>query len=104
MAATVRNYYYPILTGRLVVEVDDIVIDATSFEAVSSSLGSEVVPASMLAFVRELQDRRDRQPDVLLPAEWQAKTITGELLGAGRDRTTARGLQERAGCCPFAPR
>jgi hypothetical protein len=83
MAATVRNYYYPILTGRLVVEVDGTVIDAASFENVSTSLGSELVPASMLAFVRELQNRRDTRPDVLLPTEWQAKTITGTLLGPG---------------------
>jgi hypothetical protein len=47
------------------------------------SCGSEVVPASMLAFVRELQDRRDTPPDVLLPPEWQAETITGALLGPG---------------------
>jgi hypothetical protein len=81
MAAAVRNYYYPILTGRLVVEVDGTIIDATSFETVSTSLGSEVVPAWMVAFVRELQDRRESAPDVLLPGEWQSKTITGGLLG-----------------------
>jgi hypothetical protein len=81
MAATVRNYYYPILTGRLTVEVDGTIIDAASFETVSTSLGSEVVPAWMLGFVRELQDRRDAPPDVLLPAEWQSKAITGALLG-----------------------
>jgi hypothetical protein len=69
------------LTGRLIVEVDDVVIDSTSFESVSRSLGSDVVPASMLTFVRELQERRDNPPDVLLPVEWQANTITGALLG-----------------------
>ena len=42
------------------VEVDGTVINAASFETVSTSLGSEVVPAWMLAFVREvLQARRD---------------------------------------------
>jgi hypothetical protein len=81
MAATIRNYYYPILTGKLVVEVDGTVIDAATFENVSTSLGSEVVPAWMLAFVRELQARRDAPTDVVLPAEWQSTTITGALLG-----------------------
>ena len=81
MAATIRNYYYPILTGKLVVEVDGTIIDAASFETVSTSLGSEVVPAWMLAFVRELQARRDTSADVLLPAQWQSATITGALLG-----------------------
>ena len=80
-AATIRNYYYPILTGKLVVEVDGTIIDAKSFEAVSISLGSEVVPAWMLAFVRELQARRETPPDVFLPDEWQSKTINGSLLG-----------------------
>jgi hypothetical protein len=81
MAATVRNYYYPILTGQLEVQVDDTLIDAASFEAVSTSLGSEAVPLWMLGFVRELQERRDKSPDVLLPAEWQAGAINGALLG-----------------------
>jgi hypothetical protein len=81
MAATIRNYYYPILTGRLVVHVDDTVIDATSFEHVSNSLGSDAVSGSMLTFVRELQDRRDRKPDLVLPAEWQTKAISGALIG-----------------------
>jgi hypothetical protein len=81
MAATIRNYYYPILTGKLVVEVDGTVVDSASFETVSTSLGSEVVPAWMLAFVRELHARRDTPADVLLPAEWQSATITGALLG-----------------------
>ena len=81
MAATIRNYYYPILTGKLVVEVDGTVIDAASFEAVTTSLGSEVVPTWMLTFVRELQARRDTAPDVRLTTEWQSTTITGALLG-----------------------
>jgi hypothetical protein len=81
MAATIRNYYYPILTGKLVVEVDGTVIDKSSFERVSTSLGSEVVPAWMLAFVRELQSRRDTPADVLLPTNWQSDTISGALLG-----------------------
>lgn len=83
MAATIRNYYYPILTGRLVVRVDDTVIDAASFETVSASLGSEAVPAWMLAFVRELQERRETRPDIVLPPEWQAGAISGALFGPG---------------------
>ena len=81
IAGAIRNYYYPILTGKLVVEVDATVINAASFEAVSASLGNDVVPAWMVAFVRDLQARRDMPADVLLPAEWQSKTITGALLG-----------------------
>ncbi|MFL6798571.1 MAG: hypothetical protein ACJ8F3_14265 [Xanthobacteraceae bacterium] len=81
MAATLRNYYYPILTGRLVVEINETVIDATSFDRVSRSLGSEAIAPSTLAFVRELQDRRDAPPDVLLPPQWQAEAISAGLIG-----------------------
>ena len=35
----------------------------------------------MIAFVRELQERRESPPDILLPVEWQGKTVTGTLLG-----------------------
>jgi hypothetical protein len=93
MAATVRNYYYPILTGRLEVQVDDTLIDAANFEAVSTSLGTEAVPAWMLSFVRELQDRRDNAPDVLLPPEWQAGAINGGLLGPNATETLRAGFK-----------
>ena len=102
MAATIRNYYYPILTGKLVVEVDGTVIDAASFETVSTSLGSEVVPAWMLAFVRELQARRDTSADVLLPAEWQSENDHRCLLVRSRPNSCGK-PSKPGGCSPFAP-
>src|SRR5262249_50701647 len=35
IAATIRNYYFPILTGRLVVEIDEVEISEHTFEEVS---------------------------------------------------------------------
>ena len=93
IAATIRNYYYPILTGKLVVEVDGTVIDAQSFDAVSTSLGTEVVPAAMLAFVRALQARRDASADVVLSAAWQSTEISGALLGAEATEQLRRGFK-----------
>lgn len=62
IVATVRNYYFPILTGRLVVEVDGREVSEHTFENVSQSLPSELVPRSLLAFVRQLQEARSGEP------------------------------------------
>jgi len=92
--ATIRNYYFPILTGRLVVVIDDTVIDANSFDAVSASLSGSAVPPSVLEFVRQLQQRRSDAPQLVLPPEWQTKGVSGDLLGVSiatelRDRFRA---------------
>jgi len=81
MLATLKNYYFPILTGRLIVDVNDTTISAESFDQVSAELGSEAIAPSVLSFVRELQSLRASLPPVTLPDHWQSTTITGEVLG-----------------------
>ncbi len=81
IAATVRNYYFPILTGRLVVEIDDTEVSERTFEEVSRSLPSELVASSLLAFVRELQDVRAAEPTLILPPAWQREGISAGTLG-----------------------
>lgn len=81
IAATVRNYYFPILTGRLVVEVDDIEISERTFETVSKSLAVELLPHSLLAFVRQLQAALAVEPTLTLPPSWQREGIVVETLG-----------------------
>ena len=81
IVATVRNYYFPILTGRLVVEVDDREVSEHTFESVSQSLSSELVPRSLLAFVRHLQEARSGEPTLVLPEVWQREGISAETLG-----------------------
>lgn len=81
IAATVRNYYFPILTGRLIVEVDDNEISEHSFESVSQSLSSELLPRSLLAFVRQLQEVRTAEPTLVLPPAWQLNGISADTLG-----------------------
>jgi hypothetical protein len=80
--ATVRNYYFPILTRSLVVEVDGLVIDAGSFDRVLADLGAEAIPASVFSFVREIQSLEKFAPKLTLPKSWQSSPITGDLLGA----------------------
>jgi hypothetical protein len=81
IVATVRNYYFPILTGRLVVEIDGAEISENTFEEVSRSLPSELVPSSLLAFVRRLQDARATKPTLVLPSAWQGDGISADTLG-----------------------
>jgi len=81
IAATVRNYYFPILTGRLVVEVDDVEVSEHTFEQVSQSLSSELVPRSLLGFVRLLQEARAAEPTLALPIAWQSQGISADTIG-----------------------
>jgi hypothetical protein len=75
LAATIRNYYYSILTGKLVVEVDGTVIDAASFETVSTSLGSEVVPAWMLTSLSGQSCAPSSQRTQLASAAFAARAL-----------------------------
>ncbi len=81
IAATVRNYYFPVLTGRLVVDVDATEISARTFETVSRSLAAGFIPDSLLAFVRQLQQVRTDEPTLTLPTAWQKGAISAETLG-----------------------
>jgi hypothetical protein len=81
IAAAVRNYYFPILTGRLVVEIDDIEVSEVTFERIAQSLPSELVPRSLLAFVRQLQEARLSEPTLTLPPTWQRQGISADTLG-----------------------
>lgn len=81
IAAVLKNYYFPILTGRLVVSVNDTTIDAATFDQISAELGSGAIPQSLLSFVRNLQATRGGTPSLTLPQTWQTTAITGDLLG-----------------------
>ena len=81
MLATIKNYYFPILTGRLIVDVNDTKISAETFDQISADLGSEAIAPSVLSFVRQLQSLRTALPPVTLPTIWQSTMITGDVLG-----------------------
>ncbi len=84
LAATIRNYYFPILTGRLTVSIDVSEINAQTFDTVASSLPEGTVSHSLLDFVRHIQNCRYMAPSLVIPENWQVndRGITGELLGA----------------------
>ncbi len=95
IAATVRNYYFPILTGRLVVQVDEIEISESTFDSVSRSLPVDLIPHSLLAFVRQLQQARAAEPTFTLPSDWQQDGISAHTLG--QEATDALRAQYKAG-------
>lgn len=80
IAAAIRNYYFPILTGRLVVEVDDVRIDHKTFDEVSASLPNDVISPTVLAFVRSIDTRRQNNPDKILPRDWPKKGLALSFL------------------------
>ena len=84
LTAAIRNYYFPILTERLVVAIDDIELNANTFDTVAASLPEGSVSSSVLAFVRLMQSYRDESPMLVMPPVWQNREqrISGELLGA----------------------
>jgi hypothetical protein len=92
LEAAVRNYYFPILTERLIVDVEDIELNASTFDTIAASL-PEAVSTSVLNFVRQMQSNREGTPHIILPSEWQnrEKRISGELIGA----TAATDLRNR---------
>lgn len=73
--AVVSNFYFPILAGRLVVEVGSVVISRDTFHKVAAALGSSAdVP---LAFVEAVSGRLAAAPDVMA-----VKAIGAEALDA----------------------
>jgi hypothetical protein len=66
-----RNYFFPILTGKLTAEVDGTRIDAQTFNQVASSAGGEQFSAGGLAsFILEMNDARRNGLLAELPAAW----------------------------------
>lgn len=82
LTATIRNYYFPILTGRLAVSVNNVEIKAETFDAIAASLPEGAVSSSVLNFVRQMQECRDAEPAFVIPLGWQQTRISGDLLGA----------------------
>jgi hypothetical protein len=81
LAATIRNYYFPILTGRLTVFVNDTEVSARTFDAIAASLPDGAASPSVLNFVRQMQGCSDGSPSLIISPEWQRTHISGELLG-----------------------
>ena len=69
LEGVVRNYYFPILAGRLEVEVGDRIINASTFLEMAQGVDNSGVP---FAFVREISERAS------VPADFSASREIGK--------------------------
>lgn len=78
----VRNYFFPILFGRLEVHVGELVINETSFAEMAEKLDAERFSGGHLAtFIQEMKATRDPgfEAPLVLPVGWQKKEMEGVL-------------------------
>lgn len=80
----VRNYFFPILFGRLEVHVGELVINEASFAEMAEKMDAEHFSGGHLAtFIQEMKATRDPGFEVplVLPVGWQKKETEGVLGG-----------------------
>jgi len=78
----VRNYFFPILFGRLEVHVDELVINAASFADVAEKQDPEHFSGGHLAvFIQEMKATRNPQfkPPLVLSKDWTKKDLEAAL-------------------------
>lgn len=79
LQGVINNYYFPILSGKLVVEINDTVIDADRFdEAVEKAGGLGLVP---IDFVKQVDHRRSSTPDFTGSTPITTKEIEDSYFG-----------------------
>lgn len=68
-----KNYFFPILMGRLVIEAGGLVIDQTTFsDAVKKYGGEDFEGGHLQSFIEDLHRAlRDDKPDAVFPPKWQ---------------------------------
>jgi hypothetical protein len=76
----IRNYFFPILTGKLEVDVDGDLISASTFDAVAAKYasGSSTTDPDLIEFIRSIHAAKDQAPAVLLQPSW-TREITDSL-------------------------
>jgi hypothetical protein len=93
----IRNYFFPILTGDLIVEIGDQVVNKLSFEELAKSHGDpELADGALIKFIRGVDADRGHVPKVNLTLEWSkagtAIEIAPDALASMRKRYKEGGL------------
>jgi hypothetical protein len=73
-----RNYFFPILFGRLEVQVGALVINETSFAQMAEKLDAEhFFGGHLAAFIQEMKTTRNVgfEPPIVLPSDWNKKDM-----------------------------
>lgn len=105
----VRNYFFPILTGALEVEIGGESIDAESFEALAAKHGGPALAdGHLIRFIREVNAARANRPTLALPLEWSSHEpeagIDADELKSLRDAYAARKLIHVRATASIAPK
>jgi hypothetical protein len=79
--AVIRNYYFPILAGKLVVEVDGTLINRATFHQVAAE-NAKNNPAIALPFVEAVSKLIGHDPAITANAAPNARGITEKLFSA----------------------
>ncbi|SFB69136.1 hypothetical protein SAMN05216321_101157 [Cupriavidus sp. OV038] len=83
MPHVITNYFFPILTGRLVVEMGDKKIDSASFaELAESHGGPELADGSLIRFIRLVDAARSIAPGTSLGSDWIKHGVATSLTEA----------------------
>lgn len=92
--AVLRNYFFPILTGQLEVEVEGELINNDTFDVVAAKLKSNPLSPDLISFIRSIDAKLKTTPDVVLASQWtddMERGLDADTLKALRDRFTAPG-------------
>lgn len=88
-----KNYFFPILTGRLSIEIANENINASTFDDVASRYNWQATGSNtqLLNFIREIRDATPNPPDAVLNADWaknMENSLAGEILEELRKKIT----------------
>jgi hypothetical protein len=70
VVGVLKNYFFPILTGQLVVDIQGTIINASTFEAVAAGCAEQVLSPELIAFIRKLDESQGKEPDIVLRDNW----------------------------------
>ena len=80
-----KNYFFPILTSQLEVEVMGELINCATFEAVAAKMANSDLSSELISFIRKVDEAQAKEPDVKLGNDW-AKDMEASI---GAEKLTA---------------
>lgn len=87
--AVLRNYFFPILTAQLEVEVQGELINNDTFDAVAAKLKTNPLSPDLIKFIRSIDAKLKTTPDAVLDVQWT------DAMERGLDAGTLKSLRDR---------
>lgn len=93
----ITNYFFPILTNCLIVEIDDKIVDKENFESLATAYGGPTLAdGHLIKFIRRVDALRQSSPMLSLAEGWvkdgPTATTSAEQLASLRREYAADGL------------